>query len=359
MRVAALLEQHRRLRGREDELVLGARVDREASEHAVGQVVLAGERRAGVGVEGKQPRDVGAGLVAVLALERERRPRKRVPCGATSLVRPLAEGAEALLVLELCIGERQREAHVRRVLWLHGERLLALLQGETIPAADERACALGCQPSQVGPHGERAGNVCELVRARDGVTPAAAALEHLLGSLDEEAVVLVWGGGLCRRQHAARVMALGVELKRLTQELPRLGDCLGGRGVGCKGKLVVDELGGSRDEVERPVLVRLGQRVALLAVAVPKVHGRARGAKWVARAKRPRKPQAESLEVLVVWIERHTPSLLVLPMVRERTVSSGRSTVHARTGIRPLLTRARIAYCFASVSILGNIRPAR
>ena len=128
-------------------------------------------------------------------------------------------------------------------------------------------------------------------------------------------MVVVGGGGLGRGEHAAGVVALRVKVERLSQELARLRDHLGGRGLDRKRQLVVDELGCARDEVKRPVLVGLGQRVALLAVAVAKVHDRPGGAERVACTERSRKSQAEALEVLVVWIERHAPSLLVPPMV--------------------------------------------
>jgi len=63
------------------------------------------------------------------------------------------EGIEALVVLELCVGQRKGEACVRCVAGVEREELLAETDGLAIAATDEGDLGHRGKPSQVGTHG--------------------------------------------------------------------------------------------------------------------------------------------------------------------------------------------------------------
>ena len=122
-------------------------------------------------------------------------------------------------------------------------------------------------------------------------------------------MVVVGAGAVGRGDHAAGVVAVGVKLERLAQELAGFGDNAGRRVVGGKGQLVVDEVSGAAHERERAVAVGLRQAVAALAVAAAKVGRGAGRAKRVAIVERAREAHPQALEVLYVRVESHAPPL--------------------------------------------------
>ena len=243
-------------------------------------------------------------VVALLVGERDARDRGPgilVQAPGTNLAGVLRQLLERRQVLELRVGIGAGEAGVRLVEGVELEELLRELCRHAIASADERPGRLGRNPPQVGTHGEVScqlglvarGQVC----GRLAPAPLAVAADAV-GTVRKEAVVPLEALDACRGEHAAGVMALVVQLDCLLEHLGGRLDELVHLLVGCEGEVVVDEDGCLGDQVERAVLVGLGERVAVLRVPAAKARERPGRAKGVELAHRAGEAQAKTLVVL-------------------------------------------------------------